>query len=192
MTSPSPCTSFSRGRRRGWSRSAACPGPASRRSRAPFAPRLAPPLGAIVIRSDVARKRLSGTPPEVRLPAEAYSPAMDRKVLARMAFDARVALRAGAVVVLDATFLDQEARACASAIARRQGVRFDGIWLEISAEAAMDRVSRRTADASDATPAVVIRQAERAARPAGWRIVDAGRPVAEVLAEVERGLGASP
>ena len=56
----------------------------------------------------------------------------------------------------------------------------------------MDRVSRRTADASDATPAVVIRQAERAARPADWRIVDAGRPVAEVLAEVERELGASP
>ena len=156
------------------------------------ATRLAPLTGAIIIRSDVVRKRLSGTPPEVRLPAEAYSPAMDRKVLARMAFDARGALRAGAVVVLDATFLDQEARACASAIARRQGVRFDGIWLELSAEAAMDRVGRRTADASDATPAVVIRQAERAARPAGWRIVDAGRPVAEVLADVERGLGASP
>ena len=87
--------------------------------------------GAIIIRSDVVRKRLAGTPPEVRLPAEAYSPAMDRKVLAQMAFDARGALRAGAVVVLDATFLDQEPRACASAIARRQGVRFDGIWLEI-------------------------------------------------------------
>jgi aminoglycoside phosphotransferase family enzyme/predicted kinase len=156
-----------------------------------LAPRLAPPPGAIVIRSDVVRKRLSGARPEDRLPLEAYSPEMDRKVLARMAFDARAALRAGAAVVLDATFLDAEARGCAETIADGQGVRFDGIWLEIAAEAAMDRVGRRVADASDATADVVRRQAERAVRPVGWRIVDAGRPLTAVLADAEQGLDAS-
>jgi predicted kinase len=156
-----------------------------------LAPRLAPPPGAIVIRSDVVRKRLSGARPEDRLPLEAYSPAMDRKVLARMAFDARAALRAGAAVVLDATFLDPEARGCAETIADGRGVRFDGIWLEIAAEAAMDRVGRRVADASDATADVVRRQAERAVCPVGWRIVDAGRPLTAVLADAEQGLDAS-
>ena len=51
-----------------------------------LAPRLAPPPGAIVIRSDVVRKRLSGVRPETRLPLSAYSASMDRKVLARMAY----------------------------------------------------------------------------------------------------------
>jgi aminoglycoside phosphotransferase family enzyme/predicted kinase len=155
-----------------------------------LAPRLAPPPGAIVIRSDVLRKRLSGARPEDRLPLEAYSPAMDRKVLARMAFDARAALRSGSAVVLDATFLDAEARGCAEAIARSQGARFDGIWLEISTVAAIDRVSRRVADASDANADVVRRQVERAARPVGWRIVDAGQPLAAVLADAKDGLDA--
>jgi aminoglycoside phosphotransferase family enzyme/predicted kinase len=154
-----------------------------------LAPGLAPPLGAIVIRSDVVRKRLSGRRPEDRLPLEAYSPAMDRKVLARMAFDARAALQAGAAVVLDATFLVPESRTCAEAIAESQGARFDGIWLEISTAAAIDRVSRRVADASDANADVVRRQVERAARPVGWRIVDAGQPLAAVLADAKDRLG---
>ncbi len=148
-----------------------------------LAPRIAPLAGGIVIRSDVVRKRLSGARPEMRLPLDAYAPRMDRKVLARMAYDARVALRAGAAVVLDATFLDPEARACAAAIACAEGVRFDGIWLDLPAEEAMTRVSGRAADASDATAAVVERQAERAVRPADWRVLLAGRPVDGVLAE---------
>lgn len=155
-----------------------------------LAPRLAPLTGAIVIRSDVVRKRLSNTPPEVRLPPAAYAPAMGRKVLARMAHDARVSLRAGAVVVLDATFLDPDARDCAAAIAGAEGVRFDGIWLEVSAEEAMRRVSGRASDASDATAAVVGRQTSAAARPPGWLTLAADRTIAEVLADAARGLGA--
>ena len=83
-----------------------------------LAPDLAPLLGAVVIRSDVTRKRLGGVTPEERLPPSAYTAAMDRAVTARMAFDARRALRAGASVVLDATFLGAEARDCAAAVAR--------------------------------------------------------------------------
>lgn len=155
-----------------------------------LAPRIAPLTGAIVIRSDVVRKRLSGARPETRLPQEAYSPRMDRKVLARMAYDARVALCAGAAVVLDTTFLDIEARACASAIARAEGVRFDGVWLELPAEVAVARVSGRGADASDATAAVVERQAEQAVRPPDWRVLPVGRPLDEVVAEAVRLLDA--
>lgn len=155
-----------------------------------LAPRLAPPPGAIVIRSDVVRKRLSGTRPEARLPPAAYSAQMDRKVLTRMAFDARAALRAGAAVMLDATFLDPGARACAAAIAGSEGVPFDGIWLEAPADVARRRVSERMADASDATAAVVGRQTRSAARPSDWRIIAADRTVSDVLADAAPGLGA--
>jgi predicted kinase len=150
-----------------------------------LAPRVAPLAGAVIIRSDVVRKRLSGVPPEKRLPEAAYASRMDGKVLARMAFDARAALRAGCPVVLDATFLDAEARVCAAEIARAAGVRFDGIWLELPAEEAMKRVEGRTADASDATAAVVERQASRGARPSDWRMLQAGRPLEVVLRDVE-------
>jgi predicted kinase len=156
-----------------------------------LAPRIAPLAGAIVIRSDVVRKRLSGEQPEARLPPEAYCPRMDGRVMARLAFDARVALRAGAAVVLDATFLQPDARACAAAIARAEGVRFDGIWLELSAEEAMARVSSRAADASDATAAVVERQAERAVPPSDWRALPVGRPLEDVVADAESTLLAS-
>jgi predicted kinase len=153
-----------------------------------LAPRIAPLAGAIVIRSDVVRKRLSGARPETRLPLAAYSPRMDRKVLVRMAYDARVALRAGATVVLDATFLDPQARACAAANARASGVRFDGIWLELPAEEAMARVSARADDASDATAAVVKRQAEHGVRPPDWHPLPVGRPLEEIVAEAENAL----
>lgn len=148
-----------------------------------LASHLAPPFGAIVIRSDVVRKRLSGMLPEVRLPADAYSARIDRKVLARMLYDARVALRAGAVVVLDATFLNSKARACVGELGRQEDARLDGIWLEIPVDFAVERVKRRTADASDATAEVVRGQTACAARPSDWQTVDAGRPLAEILSD---------
>ncbi len=155
-----------------------------------LAPDLAPLLGAVVIRSDVTRKRLGGVTPEERLPPSAYTAAMDRAVTARMAFDARRALRAGASVVLDATFLGAEARDCAAAVARSAGAAFDGVWLALSAEEAARRVANRRGDASDASPEVVAAQAGNARPPAGWQVIDAGADVGVVLAEVIRRLGA--
>ncbi|WP_297974227.1 AAA family ATPase [uncultured Amaricoccus sp.] len=152
-----------------------------------LAPRLAPL--ALVLRSDVTRKRLAGVAPETPLPPSGYTAAMDRKVLIRLAWDARIALRAGATVVLDATFLGPDWRACAAALAAAEGVPFTGLWLEISPAEAAARVGRRSADASDATPEVVARQTARAATPAGWRPVDAGQPPAAVLAAAEAALG---
>ncbi len=160
-----------------------------------LAPRLGAQPGAVVIRADVARKRLWGENPETRLPPEAYTPAMNRKVRARMAFDARVALRAGAAVALDATFLDPAARDCVTDLARAEGVRFEGLWLEAPVDEAMARVERRTGDVSDATVAVVARQAANVIRPTGWRRLNAFSPSGEsrrpedVAAEAWRMLG---
>jgi len=43
-------------------------------------------------------------------------------------------------------------------LARRVGVPFEGIWLEVPKEMAQARVAARKGDASDATPSVVERQ----------------------------------
>ena len=71
---------------------------------------------------------------------------------------AEQALRAGHSVVLDAVFARPEERQSAEALARKVGVPFEGLWLDVPKEVAQARVADRKGDASDATPAVVERQ----------------------------------
>ena len=67
-------------------------------------------------------------------------------------------LRAGHSVVLDAVFARPEERAAAEALARKVGVPFRGIWLDVPKDVAQQRVTDRKGDASDATAIVVERQ----------------------------------
>ncbi|MBU3031815.1 AAA family ATPase [Paracoccus marinaquae] len=147
-----------------------------------LAPRMGPLTGAVVIRSDVTRKRLAGAAPETRLPETGYSAAMNRRVMARMTCDARAALRTGTTVLLDATFLGADWQACVERLAMHEGVAFDGLWLDLPPEAAMHRVEARGPDASDATTEVIRRQVADAACPAGWHQVPAGGRLDEVIA----------
>lgn len=146
-----------------------------------IAPGIAPLTGAVIIRSDVTRKRLAGVSPETSLPETAYGDVTHRRVMRRMAVDARASLRAGWPVVMDATFLGDDWRACAARLAACEGVAFDGVWLDLPPEAAIRRVETRGKDASDATAGVVLRQAAVAACPEGWHRVSADAPLAAVV-----------
>ncbi|WP_422000036.1 AAA family ATPase [Reyranella sp.] len=114
--------------------------------------------GAVVVRSDVERKRRAGVALEERMPAGSYTPAASAQVYDALLARAERVLRAGHSVVLDAVFARAEERLAAEALARRVGVPFEGIWLDVPKEVAQSRVAGRKADASDATPAVVERQ----------------------------------
>ena len=74
---------------------------------------LAPVAGAVVVRSDTVRKRLAGVAPEERLGAGSYTAEANRAVYRRMMVEAGRALRAGATVILDATFADAAMRGLA-------------------------------------------------------------------------------
>lgn len=123
-----------------------------------MAPEIGRAPGAVVVRSDVERKRQAGVALEDRLPAGSYTPQASAKVYAAIIARAERVLRAGHGVVLDAVFARADERAAAEALAAKVGVPFDGIWLDVPKEVAQARVAARTADASDATPAVVERQ----------------------------------
>lgn len=123
-----------------------------------LAPGIGRTPGAVVVRSDVERKRRAGLPLEARMPAGSYTPQASAEVYAAMLARAERVLRAGQGVVLDAVFARPEERAMAEALAARVGVPFEGVWLDVPKEVAMGRVANRKADASDATPAVVERQ----------------------------------
>jgi len=153
---------------------------------------LAPALGAVVIRSDTARKRLAGVADEERLPPSAYTSKLREKVYRRMLVDARRALRAGAPVILDATFMEPSWRQAAEAAADAEGVPFAGLWLEAPVEILGRRVAARSGDASDADVAVVRAQREIDAGPLAWSRVDAGGRPGEVAEHAAAALPAAP
>ena len=123
-----------------------------------LAPEIGRSPGAVVVRSDVERKRLAGIALEQHMPAGSYTPEASDKVYAAMLGQAGRALRAGHSVVLDAVFARPQERQAAEALAREAAVPFEGLWLEVPKEVAQARVAARGVDASDATPAVVERQ----------------------------------
>jgi predicted kinase len=134
-----------------------------------MAPEIGRSPGAVVVRSDVERKRQAGVALEARMPAGSYTPESSATVYAAFLARAESVLRAGHSVVLDAVFAHPDERAAAEALAAKVGVPFEGIWLDVPKEVAQARVANRKADASDATPAVVERQFGYDLGPITWQ-----------------------
>lgn len=123
-----------------------------------LAPDIGRTPGAVVVRSDIERKRMAGIGLEERMPAGSYSPELSVRVYAALLARAERILRAGQSVVLDAVFAREDERRAAEALAVKVGVPFEGLWLDVPKEVAQGRVAARKGDASDATPEVVERQ----------------------------------
>ena len=123
-----------------------------------LAPEIGRSPGAVVVRSDVERKRRAGIALEEHMPAGSYSPEASAKVYDDIMKRAERVLRAGHSVVLDAVFARADERAAAEALAVTCGVLFEGVWLDVPKDVAQARVTSRQGDASDATAAVVERQ----------------------------------
>ena len=138
--------------------------------------------GALVLQSDVVRKRLFGVDPESRLPESAYSPEASRRTYAVLRDRARSALAGGATVVVDAVHARPEERREVEAVATEAGASFAGFWLDAPRQTLRDRVARRGRDISDATVDVVERQHRMAVGDISWRRFDS-RCEAAVLAD---------
>jgi aminoglycoside phosphotransferase family enzyme/predicted kinase len=138
-----------------------------------LAPRVGPPPGAIVIRSDVTRKALAGVPEATRLPASAYTPKMHARVFAAMAERAEAALRGGYSVIADGVYGDAAERARLACLADAEQVPFGGLWLSAPRAVLEERVASRRGDASDATAEVLDRQLASVSPPEDWIMLDA-------------------
>ncbi len=137
--------------------------------------------GAAVLNSDVIRKTQAACDPEDTLGAESYSDIATERVYTQMFKDARRTLRAGASVLLDATFLNEKQRERAKRLAAIQGVPFKGLWLTAPSEVLFGRVSGRLNGVSDADAAVLERQLRTTVEPEQWRSVDASQNPSETL-----------
>jgi len=125
---------------------------------ADLAPLLGAAPGAVSLRSDVLRKRLMGVDPHTRLGKDGYTAEMTERTYAALYEQADQALRAGHAVIADAVFARPEQREAIEAVARRNAVPFDGLWLEADPKVLRARVEARRDDASDATAAVLDQQ----------------------------------
>ncbi|MGP9814588.1 bifunctional aminoglycoside phosphotransferase/ATP-binding protein [Rhodopseudomonas sp. NSM] len=150
---------------------------------------IAPLPGAVVLRSDVARKRLFGVGDTERLPPTAYSPEVTAQVYRSLGERAAQILAQGHSVIVDAVFAKAEERQAIEGIATDAGCAFLGLYLAADLKTRMDRVSRRTGDASDATPDIVRQQQAYEQGAIGWTGIDASGTPDQTLARAVGTLG---
>lgn len=152
---------------------------------AALAPRIGALPGAIVLRSDVIRKRLWGTRSSLdRLPPGAYTPEVSARVYETLVAEATEVVGAGHAVIVDAVFLDEHGRRAIEDVAARSRVPFRGFWLDAPPEVLATRVASRVADASDADAEVVARQRQRQPNTVGWMRIDATPPPDRIVDDV--------
>ena len=138
-----------------------------------LAPDIGRAPGALWLRSDLERKTMFGVEETVGLPASAYSSDVTRDVYERLIDKARIALRAGQAVLLDATFAGAAERSAAAGAAAEVGVAFAGLFLDAPLATRLERIASRRADASDADADVARRQPAEHLSEKGWAAVAA-------------------
>jgi predicted kinase len=152
---------------------------------AALAPAVGAVPGAIVLRTDVIRKRMFGVDPLHRLPGHAYEPAVTERVYARALHAAEACLRSGHAAIVDAVFADERHRVAVERLAREAGTPFRGVWLDVPCDVAIDRLATREADASDATADVLRTQMRRDPGRIGWARLDGRRVLRDAPVTLE-------
>jgi predicted kinase len=131
-------------------------------------------FGAIVVRTDVVRKRLVGSAPTERHTAAfgegLYTPEMTRRTYAECLRIAADLLASGWPVVMDGAFAAAAERDEARALASRRGVSLTVLWCDAPDAVLADRLRRRAADpreVSDARPELLARHRAGYEAPVG-------------------------
>lgn len=129
--------------------------------------------GAVVLRSDVLRKRMLGASELDRLPPSAYERSVTTEVYSRLAAEADKVVRQGHSVIVDAVFAREAERTAIQSMAGQIAVPFVGIFLTADVSVRLQRIRQRSGDASDATVAVAEAQENYDLGHLDWARVDA-------------------
>lgn len=138
-----------------------------------LAAEMKPEPGAVIVRSDVVRKRLFGVSETTALSQAAYQADTSLLVYNALSKTAQRILAQGCSVVLDAAFLHEEERTELAGLARGQNAGFVGLFLTADLATRLARVAQRKHDASDATRDVALKQEASVIGAMDWHVVDA-------------------
>jgi uncharacterized protein len=151
-----------------------------------LAPHLGSFPGAVHVRSDAERKRLFGIGANQQLSENAYAAEISDIVYSICRKRALMALQGGQAVIVDGVHAKPEERDAIAASAAEAGVAFAGFWLDATPATMRARIASRRGDISDATPAVLDEQLSYDLGPQSFTVVDASRPLDEVIASCLR------
>ena len=129
--------------------------------------------GAVILRTDVMRKQYFRVKETDRLPESAYRPEVTETIYNMLALRASRILTQGHSVVVDAVFASESERAVIAGLALAENVRFSGLFLTADLAIRQQRIGRRDADASDATPEIAKLQEKYDLGRMDWAKVDA-------------------
>ena len=154
---------------------------------------LAARLGAVILSSDVIRKRLSGIDPTERriepIDSGIYSPEATERAYQALLDEARPWLERGKPVVLDASYLQRSQREGAQSLASEIGVRFLALDCQADEALVRERLSARQGEeraVSDGRWEVYQTQQERREPPEelpadSLASIDMARPLGEQI-----------
>jgi aminoglycoside phosphotransferase family enzyme/predicted kinase len=131
------------------------------------------PPGAVIIRSDIVRKKLFNVGEGTALPEQAYLSAPSARVYGAMHDLARRILAQGFSIVVDASFIDERQRTALRRLAQNHNARFTGLFLTVDLATRLARIEHRKNDASDATREVALKQMAATIGSMDWHVVDA-------------------
>ncbi len=147
-----------------------------------LASHIAPPPGAVRLRSDEVRRQLIGWDDYSPMPQNAYTPEMSEKTYRLIEQSALTLLQAGHSVIMDAVLDRPEDQAAIEQIARTAGISFQGIWLDVTKDVMVHRIESRKNDASDATVSVLEQQlAKGNKKNSSWNVIDGNNSRESVL-----------
>jgi predicted kinase len=114
-----------------------------------LAPSAGPVPGAVVLRSDEVRKRLCGVEP-LRHLVRRPTPRRCLRACITLAERARLAIRGGHSVIVDAVYVRPADRQAIARVAAEASVPLVGLWLDAPDSTLIERITSRPTDASDA------------------------------------------
>ena len=154
-----------------------------------LAPHVAPAPGAILLRSDVERKKHFGVAETAHLPPEAYRVEASAEVYGIVAGKAARIIDARHSAIVDAVYAKPSERAAVKAIAASGGIAFRGLFLVADLQTRLNRVGTRGLDASDANVEIARQQELFELGSIEWIKIDASGSLPETLELARAAIG---